>query len=78
MKELLPVPGGNDIDNGTYFIDSSNSYGKLGTIDEFMEVFRTISRNKWIFGIFMQDVEPKLGRTTKEGIDIYGDIMPYH
>ena len=67
LKELVPFPGGKDIDRDIEDMDLLNEYGNFGTIEAIIGAFRD--------GRFMHEVESKLGKTTQELIDSDGNII---
>ena len=69
LKDLLPFPGGRDIDKDVEDMGSLNEYGKFKTHEGVMEAYK----NGRFFA--MHDVESKLGKTTQEHIDQEDDII---
>jgi hypothetical protein len=69
LKDLLPFPGGTDIDSGVEDMGSLNEYGKFQTDQGAREAYK--------LGRFfaMHDVEDKIGKTTQEHIDQDDDII---
>ena len=69
LKELIPFPGGKDIDREVDDMSSLTEYGMFKTNEGVIEAYK----NGRFFA--MHDVESKVGKTTQEHIDQDDDII---